>query len=379
MFKHPLPMNMPFHIFPKALVAYLSLLIPLNIYAAKSNSTSSEQTIAASAPFISYTGRVLIKNETTTLSFPGTEIRIRFEGTSLAFKGQVLGGDAWFNLQIDGKPKPRIDLPQGSFTKIIAEDLDPKTSHEIRIVRRNEAWQGTIRLDQFIVSADGKFLEGPEARERKILCLGDSITCGQGTEFYPPYSVAGNSNANAELSFGWQLAKHFDADVNLASYGGRGIVRDYLGNTESMHADEIFERTHSDSPEPRWDHSQYTPDLITICFGTNDYATGFVDRDPYFLAYKNLIERVHSVHPDAKILLLSSPMLPGYAPDKAKHLYQILVDLKENFTKNGFQFLEVYELGDYAGTEWDAHPTGKQHTAITEELIPIISKWLNWK
>ena len=354
------------------------LVLSLCLGAGLSFASADEVSIGAVDASVACAGRFLQEGDSLVLSFPGTEVRVRFRGSAIAMHGAVTSGEGWFNLRVDDAPKPRIDLVGGPFDRILAEGLDPEAGHEIRLVRRNEAWQGVLRLDAFALPEGGEFLEAPEPRARRIMCLGDSITCGQGTEFLPPYAPAGNSTANAELTYGWQLAKAFDADVHVVSYGGKGVIRTWEGNTDEVKAIELFERSHSDLVEPAWDHACYQPDLVTICFGTNDYATGFVDHDTYLAAYLKLVDRVHEVHPQAKILLLGSPMLAGYAPDKAADLAAILREVEAAVQKRGGQYVRVYIFGDYAGTDWDSHPTGPQHAAMAAELLPLVREWLDW-
>ncbi len=354
------------------------LLLGLCLGSTFASVNADEAAVPAADAEVDCMGRVLREAESLVLSFPGTEFRLRFRGPAIGMRGEVTSGEGWFNLRIDGAPKPRVDLANGPFDKVLAEGLDPEAVHEIRLVRRNEAWQGVLRLDAFVLPEGGEFLDPPEPRERRIMCLGDSITCGQGTEFIPPYAPAGSSTANAELTYGWQLAKAFDASVHLVSYGGKGVIRTWEGKTDEVKAIELFERAHSDLAEPAWDHSRYQPDLVTICFGTNDYATGFVDHDTYLTAYLKLVDRIHDVHPEAKILLLGSPMLAGYAPDKAADLAGILREVEAEVHRRGGQYVRVYIFGDYAGTDWDSHPTGPQHAAMAAELVPLVREWLDW-
>jgi len=325
-------------------------------------------------------GRTLVEGEGVVLSFPGTEIRVRFRGSKLALSGEGLTGANWFNRRVDGQPQPRLDLTDGTgpFEIVLAKDLDPDVVHEVRLVRRNEAWQGTVRLDRFSLPEGGEFLDPPAARPLQLMCLGDSITCGHGTELIPPFAPRGNSTANAELTYGWALAARYGADLQLVSYGGRGLVRDWQGNRDALKAVELFERSHADRAEPAWDHSRDAPALITICFGTNDYASGVLKLPEFTAALQELVDRVHAVHPGAKVLLLSSPMLASYAPGKSAEVIAALYRVKRSVDESGGDWLRVHVWDAYAGTPWDSHPTGPQHQAMARELFPLFEAWLGW-
>src|SRR5690606_37291503 len=150
-------------------------------------------------------------------------------------------------------------------------------------VRRNEAWHGLLRIDSF--ATDGELLAPPvETRERAMLCIGDSITCGEATDLAPPATEKAHEHWNAEAAYGWLLAKRFDARLALVSYGGRGLTRDWQGIETGANAPDFFERTLPDDPGARWDHDAYQPDLVTIALGTNDFSKGIPERDRFVAA-----------------------------------------------------------------------------------------------
>ncbi len=348
----------------------LLLLLPISLLAGNPSFVGEHSQI---------TGRVLVENGSATLAFPGTEIVVRFTGSSLGLKGEVLGSGSYFNVTVDGVKKPYINLKQGSFEVTVAKWLDVSQEHTLRLVRRNEAWQGTVRLDEWVLVEGGELLAPEEdSRTRKIICIGDSITCGDSVDFYGD-AFEGYHNANAEGSYGYELAKHFDAQVNLVSYGGKGIYRDWQGLTTEVRAHEFFERTLPDDPEPKWDHNSYVPDLVTICLGQNDFTQGVIPEEEYLSAYISFVKRIFELYPDTKIVLISSPMHGEHPASgdmiKRQTLEYYLAKVSMYF---GQDKVRAHFVKNYPGTDWNAHPIAPQHKAIAEDLEPMIAEFMGW-
>lgn len=180
-------------------------------------------------------GRAELADGSATLAFPGTELFVQFKGDTIGLKGEVLGSGSYFNVYVDGKAKPFIWLEKGAFEVPLVKWLNAEEVHTLRLVRRNEAWQGIVRLDEWVLPEGGELVvPSKDGRVHKIMCIGDSITCGQNVDFYEGAS-AGNHNANAEGTYGYLLAKHFDAQMHLVSCRHRAIgeKRDSFWNSSS--------------------------------------------------------------------------------------------------------------------------------------------------
>ncbi len=330
-------------------------------------------------PHVRTMGRTLTTGTSQTLEYPGIEIVLRFKGSSLRLEGEGLSGENWFNLELNGQVQDPVETGVGSFSLSLAEGLNQDEVHTVRLLRRNEHWQGSVRLDRFLIEG-GESLAPPPFSSRRMMAIGDSITCGQGVDFIPPDAKEGHHTANAGGSYAWLLARSLGTQIHLVSYGGKGLIRDWEGNYDDLRAPEFFERTSPYDPDALWDHHSYQPELILIALGTNDFSSGLMDPDTYAAAYVRFIERIHAVHPKAKFLLMSSPMLERTAsegePAKETVLRQALRKVETHYRNHDSITLRIHEVGHYPGTEWDAHPIAPQHQAIAEELTPVIREML---
>jgi lysophospholipase L1-like esterase len=292
-----------------------------------------------------------------------------------------------------------LTLPAGKFDVVLAKGLDPKAEHTLRLVRRNEAWVGRVELAGFSLDDGAKALAPAALPARKILCVGDSITCGYNIEYFDE-SRAGSKSENAELTYGFLTAKAFNAQVNLVSYGGKGISRDWRGlnNTfvkdifnEAGMADkapavimvgDFFERALPDDPKSGWDHSRYVPDLVMICIGQNDFSQVSLPVSEYAQDYIKVVDRIHAVYPNAKVLLLSSPMAEqsrddGWQP-RGKALEIALTLVQQHYLHKGEGFVLPFFVAPRPGTKLDSHPIAPQHAAMAEEIAPAVKLLMGW-
>lgn len=343
----------------------------------ESDSLSAENVLPATSQEIQYIGRCVFEDDSATLAFPGQRITVAFEGTSISFAGTVLHGGAFFNANIDGKELARVDLKEGGFARELASGLSRNESHLLTLTRRNESWQGVVRIEAFTLSSDGSLLAAPDAPKRKILCIGDSITCGEAADLIPP-ATPGIHNENAEAAYGWQLGKDFGAQVNLVSYGGKGLTRDWQGLTTEVTAPQFFERALPDSPEPKWDHSRFAPDLVIIALGTNDFGQGIPDEAQWVEAYIAFLKRIREVHPDTPTLLLSGPTF-GEGDINRITLERYLSKAVEGATEIGIEKVRTHFLAAYPGGALDEHPDAPQHRQMADEIGETIERWLGWK
>lgn len=142
----------------------------------------SAATVPASDSKISYIGRTLTEGTTVSFDWSGTTVKVRFSGTSLRMNCLQDGSD-WFNVWVDKTPVAKEDAKfqtkPGEQCITICSGLK-KGIHEVTIQKRTEGEQGCITVTGF--ETDGSFLEPNEPNLRNIEFIGDSYTCGFGTE-----------------------------------------------------------------------------------------------------------------------------------------------------------------------------------------------------
>lgn len=336
----------------------LGLLLVLSIPALKSWNT---QTKTAEAIKL-IEGRALLQDSEVRLSFPGTrillatnapEMSLNFDATQThpdnAVDYQINDGE-WKTHFVNGRS--RLDLTSDEKGEGV----------EVNIVRRSEAWQGDVILSG--ASAEGGFIKPTPLPKTKLLFIGDSITAGAGTTSRLNNEGEREAVSNARLAYPRILGTRLNTQVHQIAYGGRGLVRDWQGITDTNNAPKFYDRVLPDQAMPIWDPADYQADIVSVMLGTNDFNQGIPDRESWTQAYKDFVARIRSDYPKAQIFLISSPMTGGEKGDALKALVR---EVAESFETPKVQYLQVSQ---YKGEAWDSHPNTAEHEMIADDLEP---------
>ncbi len=334
-------------------------------------------TIPGSDYKVRYIGRTLTEGSKVSFDWSGTTVRIRFSGTCLKLFCTQEGSD-WFNVWIDKAPVAKEDskfkTETGEQTVTVCSGLR-RGSHEVIIQKRTEGEQGCITVNGF--ETDGSFLAPGEPNLRNIEFIGDSYTCGYGTEAAGREEPFRPEEENCNLAYAGIIGRYFDANVTLVSHSGRGIVRNYGDyNPESTMTDKYSQVFDQHRQEISWDasESEYTPDIVVIYLGTNDFSTG---RQPslesWCTRYRELIGKVRSNYGNLVPILCvaskASPLLGQYVETAASqcgypgvHWTSIQDD--------------AHNDGSDLGASW--HPNYSGHRKVASCIIPYISTLTGW-
>ena len=332
----------------------------------------SAETIAASDGRISWIGRT----ETTTegavsFDWSATTLRLRFSGTALELKCRDTNAD-WFNLW--------VDIPQGpqatSAFKVKGDTTitlfkGKKGVHEVIIQKRTEGEQGTAIFESF--STDGRFLDAPKPHSRLIEFIGASYTCGYGTEAPSRDDPFKPETENPALTYADIVARFFDAEAVHISHSGRGVVRNYDDFNQQDNMVKLYAQTYDQHCEKAWTPG-YTPDLVVIYLGTNDFSTGRQPHLDYWCSgYAALLRQVRAFHGEqVPIILMAS---------KANE--QMGLYVRAAGERSGVGNLHYCIINESAhndtsdlGASW--HPNYRGHRKIASILAPYVASVTGW-
>jgi lysophospholipase L1-like esterase len=330
---------------------------------------ASAAPIAASDAHVARMGRAqLAADGGVRFSYPGVSFYLNFDGTRLNAVTQASGKDSYFDVLIDGVPR-KLRLEAGRQNTVLAEGLKPGP-HMAEIVNRSETWQGTATLLSF--DTDGDWRAAPRLPGRKLMVLGDSVTCGAAMD-----RVAGEkadaSWANPRESYGMLLARRLNAQVQLVCYGGRGLVRTWEGKANDLNLADYYGMALPTQPDSvPWDQRDYRPDAIIVAIGTNDMTTGIPERDEYVGAYLSLVRRLLQDHPQAQIMLTEGSILHS---EKLAALHSYIADTVRIVADPRVRAIASTH---YPGDALNAHPTGEQHVKMTDDLLPQVREVMHW-
>lgn len=352
----------------------LAIIMSVIASAAPGSSTS---VMRADNPAIVYEGRY----DTTSSGgvrwgFPGVTAYLHFRGDSLSAKIEASDDDLYFDVSVDGAAPTVLRAGKGVADYSLFKSAT-QSEHSVTLTRRNESWQGTCTLLEFSFGAAGEWLSPPELPKRKLMFVGDSVTCGEMVAYESGRDMRAKLNSNARISYGMLVARRLGAQCHLVSYGGRGIIRDWQGIRDTRNAPQFYEFALPDDSAVRWDHNRYVPDAIGIQLGTNDFNQGIPDQNEFINAYVQFVEKVRRDAPQALIFLMDSPIVndePGRGPRRAVlHSY-----LEQIVARLGNPKVILAPLPRYPGVPNNGHPSGAEHEAMAGELEPLLRRVLGW-
>lgn len=351
------------------LLGIFALLMSVSLF-----SQNQYSTFNADSPQINYTGRIE-KNAKGEVSFnwSGTYLNTIFTGSYAAIKASDTKRN-YYNVIIDGIQTKIISIHGIDTIIVLAEKLKNAT-HTLLLQKRSEAEQGTTTLKSIILEKGATLIAGVKKKERHIEFIGNSITCGYGTEGGSKHESFKAETENCNLAYGCIIARYFDADYTLIAHSGRGAARNYgdTARVSKVTMRELINGTFDKIPDNIWNFKDYTPNLVVINLGTNDFSTKpYPLKEEFLASYDIIITQLRKVYGDVKILCVAQPH--GYAFD---YLKEYCITKKDKNVHFAAYLNEVFNDNSDLGSSW--HPNYKGQKKIAMTLIPYISTIMNWE
>ncbi len=330
----------------------------------------------ASDPRIEYTGRTVVSGPDVSYDWSGVYVRVKFNGPYLAMKCSDTK-NCWFNLWVDKEMDPDADrkfLVGAKDTLVVLAEGLGKGVHEVILQKRTEGEQGRFTLHSFIT--EGEILQASGRRSRHIEFIGDSYTCGYGTESGDRNDPFRAETENCNLTYAAIAARYFEADFNLVSHSGQGICRNYDDIRPGYNMPDRYSQAFDESADVAWDASAapYRPDIVIIYLCTNDFSTGRQPHETVFVQrYIELLKKVKTNYgEDIPILCLASNVTP-FSFDYIRNA--CMMSGMKNLTYAGLTS-GIHNYEDDLGASW--HPNYKGHIKVASSVIPYISTITGW-
>jgi hypothetical protein len=358
----------------------LMLLATVCVPAAETGA-SSFTAIAPNDPRIACMGRMELSDTRARMGFPGVTIRFVYRGPAPVLKMSGGSSNCYFNLSCNGWDPVVIRLQPGTNEITLPTGIAPAGGWMIELVRRTESWMGTASFDGLLLPKGCELLPPPPWPERKLMFIGDSVTCGEYNERFPPENDKSPRTTDAARSYGMLLGRWLNAQVHLVSYGGRGLTRNWNGDTNVNTVTVFFPRALPDDPASTWDPAKYSPDVIVINDGT-DLDSGPMDEAKFIDAYAAFVGTVRKAHPHAWILLSESPFQTdgsdGRPRTERDQLLRTIEAVVERCHHTGDVRIRVVRVGFQPGSPGDTHPVAFQHEQIAQDFLGPIRDVTGW-
>jgi hypothetical protein len=363
------------------LIPRLCFLIGLGCLPFRTSASTPGDQVKADQPAFTYMGRFELSGGKAQMGFPAVAVRFKYRGAAPTLLMTAETTDCYFNLACNGWDPVMIHLNKGLNQIDLPTSTAPSEGWIIELMRRTESWMGTASFDGVIVPTGCELLAPPDWPAHKLMFIGDSLTCGEYDERFPPENDKSARTTNAARSYGMLLGKWLNAQVHLIAYGGRGIVRNWDGRRDVNTVPVFFERTLPDQPESKWDHNRYQPDVVVINDGT-DHDHDILSKAELDDAYTAFVTRVRSVYPRAYILISESGFQPNTASGKPTDMRDALLKTLEAVVKRrhetGDLRIRLVHTGYFPGTPTDPHLIAFQQEQIALDFLGPIKEVSGW-
>ncbi len=343
----------------------------------------------ASDSRITFVGRTWTDGTHVSYDWSGVYARVTFKGDYLAIKVQDTKKNyfnVWLDSSMDQKALKVVNSSQtDSLIVLVSEEemkaLYPRDKkarngvHTVIFQKRTEGEQGRVTMKEFITK--GEVLQAEGLKPRVIEFVGDSYTCGYGTEGKSKTERFAPNTENCNLAYGPIVSRYFNADYVLVSHSGMGIARNYNDNLKGTYMPDRYLRTFDEDKDQVWNaqNSPLKPAVTVVYLCTNDFSCG---RQPtigeFVRHYTRLIRSIKDNygedHPVLCVAGKSDELMPYYIQTAAQRCGMKNV----HYT---FLTPSVHGVDGELGSDW--HPNYVGQTKKAFSLIPHISTLTGWE
>jgi lysophospholipase L1-like esterase len=339
----------------------------------------------ATDPVIGHYGRTVF-DQNNDLILIGSASYVEFTFTSdscILFLKNITPGKDDYNyvaIELDNNYTGRLKIDGSKVKSYTIRSTAHNSSHLLRLYKATESHNGAVAVSA--VKATGiKAADHPV--RKKIEFIGNSITAGMAsdTKEIPCGSGKWYDQHNAYWAYGPRLARTIGADFMLSAVSGIGIYRNWNSNGPAM--PQVYESAYLEIDSlQRWDFGQFSPDVVSICLGTNDFSDGDgktarlpFDSAIYIRNYIGFIRTIYKHYPSVQVALLTSPMLSG---NKASLLFACLQTVKARI-KDLYPAnlpIELFQFKPMVPKGCGYHPDLNDHATLAAELEPFFRKLL---
>lgn len=336
--------------------------------------------IPPSDPNIAYIGRMITTDASSyKLSYPGTTIVAAFDGTGA--KLHCKPGSGYFMVQVDDAEPFKIAFMGAKDSLVQVATALPSGRHTLKAMYCIEGYEFRPEFRGLVLDAGGKMLTPPALPSRKIEFIGNSITCGYGSESTNPNEHFSFETENHYIGYAQVASRALNAQSQIVARSGIGVYRNYGGpkeGTPELNMPSQYEYTLYDDKSEKWDFSRFVPDVVCINLGTNDLSTNNYDIKLYKKAFSKFLKTVRRHNANAKIVLLCGSMMSGKELQDARQaLDEVAAAAAKGGDNNVYRFDFTPQDGSLKyGADW--HPSIWQHEKMGAELTAYLRTLMNW-
>lgn len=298
-------------------------------------------------------------------SLSGLELAVRGTRVEAAITSSVTDDIrcAYVAVDINGRRTAKFRLNAGTAVYTLADNLPADRVTLLRLRKLSEASFSWATLN--LLETDGDLGALPPARPKTLEIIGDSISAGYGILARGADEPFRAETEDAACTYGALLADRLNAELLLTAISGCGVCRNNDGSAHDTMIEQYDRLRPAADPLLRWDHRQVCPDVILCNLGTNDNAAK-APHGELQAAVIRLIDRLHSLHPQAKMLWTYGLMNQEYG-------HTLRTAVEQAAAEYPVQFLLLPPQQNFSETLGsDGHPSRETHARAAEYILPYL-------
>lgn len=279
------------------------------------DAVSGSGSVNADNANIVYEGRV---NRTTpsatVLYWPASQIRTRFNGTSIALRGSSNSGYSVNMVAIidgDTTNMRKFTVSGSNQTVSIATGLT-NTTHSICLYKNTDN-TGWLTFQGFNLDSGKGLLRPAPSAAKRIEFYGDSITEG-GTPDAKSASADRNNDGdwdnNSARTYAAVSTRELGMDARMIAKGGMALVHN--AGFQSYCLRDIWNKFNFDGYTPSNatinDFAAWKPDAVVIAIGHNDQFGSGSSQTQFAIDYQAQITDLHNKYPNVPIFCTNTTM-----------------------------------------------------------------------
>lgn len=312
-------------------------------------------------------GRTLAQGDSLRFGWSGVSFTTTFSGTALRATLAASSSSNRMEVIVDGvvDPARTITIASGMNEYTVVDQLAPG-QHTVTLHRRTEGNVGIATFHGFSVEG-GALVPTPSPFAHRVEIVGDSISCGYGTECQSANEAFSTKTENHYLTYGAIAGRLLSADVHTIAWSGKGLVANY-GTDQSATMPELYGRTFATDAATDWDFSSWTAEAVIINLGTNDWNhSPKVDAATFEAAYDDFASDIESRYPGVAVFGIGNALV-GSA-----HLTAVKNAMSKKPSRHYVQF--ALKSGEGICCQ---HPCASTHARWGQELAQAMSSALGW-
>jgi lysophospholipase L1-like esterase len=332
--------------------------------------------------YVDYIGRFDFSTGQPRCDWSGSTIRLNIFPTRLRQNTDLnitfnnyQNGTAYFAIYLDEVEYGVYEIAPNVSDRIdVSFDSLAFEEHSLSLVKRTEpGYSSSFKIMEIssISIENAKILPVSKDPSLRFLFIGDSNTVAYGVDGISPCSFTADTQ-NIMHSYAAIVSSEFQAEPHFIAWSGKGVVRNY-GDSNQVSVDPMpyyYNRTIALDASTYWDPSkgQFTPDLVFIMLGSNDYSTDPVPTDEQFVTgLTNLVKQVQHDYPNAIITTACEPH---------QRLNQCS-NIKSTSLNMSLPYIAIPSSIYDGGSGCDGHPNYQSQINIANLVIPFFKSLLN--